>query len=79
MNDRPFRFALQGTASGDPELVRTSAVTAESLGYVEFWSSDHIGAADPFRFDGALGDKPGDWTVDFPPNPSWTSPRRAQC
>ena len=43
-----FRFGLQMTATAEPDVVRTAAQTAESLGYVDFWSSDHIGAADPF-------------------------------
>ena len=48
MSDRPFRFAFQETASADPDAIRASATAAEELGYDEYWSSDHIGAADPF-------------------------------
>ena len=48
MSDRPFRFAFQETASADPDSIRAAATTAEELGYDEYWSSDHIGAADPF-------------------------------
>lgn len=48
MTNRPFRFAFQETASADPDSIRASAVATESLGYDEYWSSDHIGAADPF-------------------------------
>lgn len=43
-----FRFGLQVRATADPDEIRTAAVAAEKLGYVDFWSSDHIGAADPF-------------------------------
>ncbi len=51
---RPFRFAIQATNLTDPEVVRTLARQAESLGYAELYSSDHIGTAvgrnsvDPF-------------------------------
>ncbi|MEM8709157.1 MAG: TIGR03621 family F420-dependent LLM class oxidoreductase [Actinomycetota bacterium] len=43
-----FRFGLQFRATAEPDVVRSSAKAAESLGYVDLWSSDHIGAADPF-------------------------------
>lgn len=43
-----FRFAYQETANADAEKIRTMAQQAEALGFVEYWSSDHIGAADPF-------------------------------
>ncbi|MEO0495532.1 MAG: TIGR03621 family F420-dependent LLM class oxidoreductase [Actinomycetota bacterium] len=43
-----FRFGVQFRATADPEFVRTAATTAASLGFVDVWSSDHIGAADPF-------------------------------
>lgn len=45
---RPFRFALQARALDDPEAVTAVARQAESLGYEELYSYDHIGAVDPF-------------------------------
>lgn len=48
MTERPCRFAFQETASADPDGIRASATAAESLGYDEYWSSDHVGAADPY-------------------------------
>ncbi len=48
MTDRPYRFGFQETASADPESIRRTAVAAEAAGFDEYWSSDHLGAADPF-------------------------------
>lgn len=48
MSARPFRFGFQETASSDPDGIRAAATTAEKVGCDEYWSSDHIGAADPY-------------------------------
>lgn len=48
MVTRPFRFAVQSMATGDGEALRTLARTAETLGYDELYSSDHVGLPDPF-------------------------------
>ena len=45
---KPFRFALQGGNLGDRESLVLAARLAESLGYDEFFSFDHIGTVDPF-------------------------------
>jgi probable F420-dependent oxidoreductase len=45
---KPFRFALQGRNLGDHEGLIASARQAESLGYEELFSFDHIGTVDPF-------------------------------
>lgn len=45
---KPFRFALQGRNLGDREGLVASARQAESLGYDELFSFDHIGTVDPF-------------------------------
>ena len=45
---RPFRFALQGRNLGDREGLVRAARQAESLGYDEFFSFDHMGTVDPF-------------------------------
>ena len=45
---RPFRFALQGRNLGDREALVAAARQAESLGYEELFSFDHIGTVDPF-------------------------------
>jgi len=45
---RPFRFALQARVLNDHETVVATANRAESLGYAELYSYDHIGAVDPF-------------------------------
>lgn len=45
---KPFRFALQGRNLGDHEGLAVAARQAESLGYDEFFSFDHIGTVDPF-------------------------------
>jgi probable F420-dependent oxidoreductase len=53
---RPFRFTVQGGVHPegpaalllDPELLAAHARTIESMGYQEFWSSDHFGKPDPF-------------------------------
>ena len=42
---RPFRFALQATEMDDRRSVADAARQAEDLGYEEFYSYDHIGAA----------------------------------
>lgn len=48
MSGRPYRFGFQETASADPEAIRVHAQAAEAAGFDEYWSSDHVGAADPF-------------------------------
>ncbi|MEM9203793.1 MAG: TIGR03621 family F420-dependent LLM class oxidoreductase [Actinomycetota bacterium] len=48
MSERPFRFGFQETASADPDAIRRAAQSAEACGFGEYWSSDHVGAADPF-------------------------------
>ena len=48
MTERPYRFGLQGTATADPDANRTAAEAAVAAGFDQYWSSDHIGAADPF-------------------------------
>ena len=45
---KPFRFALQGRNLGDREGLVAAARQAESLGYDELFSFDHIGTVDPF-------------------------------
>ena len=45
---RPFRFAVQGRNLGDRDAVVEQARQAESLGYDELFSFDHIGTVDPF-------------------------------
>ena len=45
---RPFRFALQGRNLGDRDSLVPDARQAESLGYDELFSFDHIGTVDPF-------------------------------
>jgi len=45
---RPFRFALQGRDFADRDDLIAMAREAESLGYEELYSYDHIGAVDPF-------------------------------
>ena len=45
---KPFRFALQGRNLGDREGLVAAARHAESLGYEELFSFDHIGTVDPF-------------------------------
>ena len=45
---RPFRFALQMGDLGDPVRVVGDAAEAATLGYVELYSYDHLGAVDPF-------------------------------
>jgi probable F420-dependent oxidoreductase len=45
---KPFRFALQGRNLGDREGLVEAARQAESLGYEELYSFDHIGTVDPF-------------------------------
>ena len=44
---RPFRFALQGRNLGDRDGLLVAARQAESLGYEELYSFDHIGTVDP--------------------------------
>ncbi|MEM9466922.1 MAG: TIGR03621 family F420-dependent LLM class oxidoreductase [Actinomycetota bacterium] len=48
MSDRTYRFGFQETASADRDGIRANARAAEAAGFHEYWSSDHIGAADPF-------------------------------
>lgn len=48
MAARPFRFALQARSFDDPASIAATAREAESLGYDELYSYDHIGAVDPF-------------------------------
>ena len=48
MTTHPYRFGFQETASADPDGIRANAQAAEAAGFDEYWSSDHIGAADPF-------------------------------
>ena len=48
MTGRPYRFGFQETASAEPDSIRANALAAEAAGFDEYWSSDHIGAADPF-------------------------------
>jgi len=50
---RRYRFAIQGGPFGDPAPLRDHARRAEDLGYVEFYSSDHIGAPGGERQGGA--------------------------
>jgi probable F420-dependent oxidoreductase len=45
---RPFRFAVQVLAFGDPDEVAAAAVQAAELGYEELYVADHVGALDPF-------------------------------
>ena len=45
---RPFRFALQAMDLAERATVVATARLAESLGYEELWSYDHLGAVDPF-------------------------------
>ena len=45
---KPFRFALQGRNLGDREGLVAAAREAESLGYEELFSFDHVGTVDPF-------------------------------
>ena len=45
---QPFRFAVQGGPWRDPEATVALARLVESLGYDELYSSDHIGAPDPY-------------------------------
>jgi probable F420-dependent oxidoreductase len=45
---RPFRFAVQGGPFDDPDALRPYARRVEELGYVGLFSSDHLGAVDPF-------------------------------
>jgi probable F420-dependent oxidoreductase len=45
---RAFRFAVQAMELSDADAVRGAAHEAEQLGYVQFFSFDHIGAVDPF-------------------------------
>ncbi len=44
----PFRFALQMMSLDDPVEVGRAAAAAESLGYQQLYSYDHIGTVDPF-------------------------------
>ncbi|MEM9135127.1 MAG: TIGR03621 family F420-dependent LLM class oxidoreductase [Actinomycetota bacterium] len=46
--NRPFRFGVQCFGFGDPETVRTTARACAEHGYDEFFTADHLGAADPF-------------------------------
>src|SRR3954463_2377491 len=45
---KPFRFALQGGDFDDRDALVAMARQAESLGYEELYSYDHIGSIDPF-------------------------------
>jgi probable F420-dependent oxidoreductase len=45
---RPFRFSVQARGLDDHDALVASARLAESLGYDELFSYDHIGAVDPF-------------------------------
>jgi probable F420-dependent oxidoreductase len=45
---RPFRFGVQWRAFDDRLSLIDLARQAEQLGYREFFSSDHVGAVDPF-------------------------------
>lgn len=45
---QPFAFGVQGRALDDRLSVVDLARQAEQLGYREFFSSDHVGAVDPF-------------------------------
>jgi alkanesulfonate monooxygenase SsuD/methylene tetrahydromethanopterin reductase-like flavin-dependent oxidoreductase (luciferase family) len=45
---KPFRFALQGANFADRDELIDMAREAESLGYEELYSYDHIGSVDPF-------------------------------
>ncbi len=40
---RPYRFAIQGGPFGDADALTRHARLVESLGYEEFYTSDHIG------------------------------------
>jgi probable F420-dependent oxidoreductase len=44
----PFRFGVQAADFGDPSALRVLALQAESLGYDELFTADHLGAPDPF-------------------------------
>ncbi|MFT7474571.1 MAG: putative F420-dependent oxidoreductase [Verrucomicrobiales bacterium] len=44
----PFRFGVQAMDFGDPSVLRALALLAESLGYDELFTADHLGAPDPF-------------------------------
>ena len=43
-----FRFAVQGGPFDDPTALGEYARQVEALGYEELYSSDHVGAIDPF-------------------------------
>ena len=45
---RPFRFGLQAMDLGDHGTIADTARRAETLGYDDLWSYDHLGAVDPF-------------------------------
>src|SRR3954454_21585737 len=45
---KPFRFALQGSDFDDRDALVAMARQAESLGYEDLYSYDHIGSIDPF-------------------------------
>jgi probable F420-dependent oxidoreductase len=44
----PFRFGVQARGLDDHDALATAARLAESLGYDELFSYDHIGTVDPF-------------------------------
>lgn len=54
----PYRFAIQGGPFADPEVLSEHARSIEELGYVEFYTSDHVGAP------GGEGRKGGRYIVD---------------
>lgn len=45
---KPFRFAVQGGPFRDPIALAAHAISVESMGYAELYSSDHLGGVDPF-------------------------------
>lgn len=51
MNQRPFRFGVQGGPFTDPVALRAHARDVEALGYDELFTADHIGA---FELDAPL-------------------------
>lgn len=57
-SDRPYRFAIQGGPFGDAAALADHARLVEELGYVELYTSDHVGSPD------AEGRRGGRYVVD---------------
>ena len=56
--DRTYRFAIQGGPFSDPAALSDHVRRVEELGYVEFYTSDHIG------WPGSKGREGGKFVVD---------------